>query len=304
MSTPETVTAESLNKLYLSKNIGDSENPEDNRLSLETSVGQVEVISNMGGEESKYKRNEDSAFVLCHDGVVTCGVIDGAGGSGNGYLASSIANAAFRESLMVSADFKIAVKFADEEVRRNGNDLYATATAVQIKETEKGGQYEVDVMGVGDAKTMIVRGDIILREGTTEPQNVAYKALLGSDNEQGYYTHPKLNIITGGLGVPEPELHDRPRFKAIVAESGDIIVMASDGLWDNVSEYEIVEIIKKAEHDPKKIEQEIFKLAYERNNSKSEFIIQHDAKTTVNKTIYKEGKKKGDNITVAVIGLK
>src|SRR3989338_6862951 len=63
---------------------------EDLRVRMKAKLGSVEGVTNYGGERSKYSMNEDNLFVVAHENQLAVGVIDGAGGSGNGSRASSI----------------------------------------------------------------------------------------------------------------------------------------------------------------------------------------------------------------------
>ncbi|MFH2018702.1 MAG: hypothetical protein ABII98_01790, partial [bacterium] len=75
---------------------------EERKLEYEGFYGHISARCDYGGEGSKYKnKNEDSMFVGSSkkDGSLFCGVVDGAGGSGNGLEASIVATEALSYAL-------------------------------------------------------------------------------------------------------------------------------------------------------------------------------------------------------------
>src|SRR6266404_8614128 len=61
------------------------------KFSVKSKLGQVDGFTSFGGPHSKYKENEDTIFAVALPENLTVGVVDGAGGSGNGRLASTLA---------------------------------------------------------------------------------------------------------------------------------------------------------------------------------------------------------------------
>ncbi len=267
-------------------------------LSVETSYGQIEVTSDIGGPESKYKENQDSAFVVATQKSLSIGVIDGIGG-GNGHRATIEANKTFREMLLKGNSIKDSTYEVDTVLRHLDDRCAVTFAGAEIRHL-KGREYEIDLAAIGDARIITVRRGQAVPGGATEFQNTAHTLLKGSPFESEVYNHPLLNQTNGALGAEHVENTSLPQFIRCKGYSGDVIVAASDGVWDSVSEFEITEICKKFNVDAVNIEKAIFDLAIERNNRKDQFTIRHNLTTMVRKTSHKKG---ADNVTVAVISL-
>ena len=153
---------------------------------------------------------------------------------------------------------------------------------------------------------MTLRGQKKFTPGTTVFQNLAQrridaKKIKGKD----YYTDPYINVISGGIGLNRDDV-DKPGALQFEAEKGDIMVLASDGFWDIVSEYEVEKICQEST-DSQEMERKLFDLAYARNNIFGAFIIQHSETESTSKALItlKEDEdavlKGGDNITLAVV---
>lgn len=244
-------------------------------------------------------------FALARENQTVVGVIDGAGGSENGRRASRIGSAVFAKAFREGIAMEQALKLADAAIREHAPKSYAAGVIIEI---ERDGERRAVTIGyTADCKAMTLRGNKKLSEGTTKFQNVAQaKVDLGLREPHEYYTDESINMITGGLGVPDPEHHDKPGVIGFAGQTGDIIVAGSDGFWDIVSEYEIEEFARACGASAK-LEERLFALAYERNNSVEPFTIQHSEDVAVEKQLSKikaDGlHKRGDNITLAVVEL-
>jgi serine/threonine protein phosphatase PrpC len=199
----------------------------------------VTSTTTYGGPGSKYRTiNEDSFFFGINvNKSLIVGVVDGAGGSCFGYLAGKLANEALATKLYEGKNVIAAFAAADEHVILNGKGGYATGVAVEIDENRF-----VQIAAKGDTRAMTVRDGALVREGTTIIQSdVAKKIEQGILPPHAIHTAKGRNIIYSIIGN-----HNMPlTSSAFQAESGDQLVLASDGLWDVISDFEITQMAKK-----------------------------------------------------------
>ncbi len=269
---------------------------------IQTRQGSVNAITNEGGEHSKYSANEDALAVVALPEQITVVVIDGAGGSGNGRLAATIATAVTERLAREGKGVEDILKSVDKTVTENAQAGYACGVIIQIGSKENA--REVTLGYSGDSKVMTIRANAKLAEGTTPYQNFA-EAMIATGNikPEEYYTFPMLNTITGGLGGGQLP----PETKKFEGQAGDVMVAASDGFWDNVSEYEILKLWQESS-SAAEFQNKLYALALERNNATQPFTIQHSEDIAVEKLLNKvhQGQLKdaGDNVTIAVVEMK
>jgi serine/threonine protein phosphatase PrpC len=275
---------------------------ENSEFNVNSVIAKVHLKTDFGGENSKYTSNEDSAFIIAlngdrnDNGYLAVGVLDGAGGSKNefgekvgGKMASRIGSAAFAQKFRDCTDIKEAFSYADQKICRLGEGSYATCLILTVE--QEGKNKLAKICYAGDCKATTIRNKRILKKGTTKMQN---RALEIAKSEKEYYQNLHLShIITNQIGLYEGVYKlESVEFNA---KSRDVVVMASDGFWDIVSEYEVQEMAKQYS-DSAKLQKELFELAYKRNNLKNKFEI----KTGDNESVTVE-RKRGDNITLAVV---
>lgn len=271
--------------------------PEAEReLHLKTPLGEIHGRSDCGGAGSKYKEeNQDAMLAGVSSGKKLFAlVVDGAGGSHDPLFA--VRDVLAQASADLSADVDVHEILSKEYERlielqkgKKGEEKsYACAVALQLDENGK-----VMLVWSGDSRAVTVRRDAVLLEGSTTMQNEVAKLIKqGLVPPENYYTHPFNHLIKGALGLRK----EKPEFITFQAEDKDQIILASDGLWDVVSEFEVVELSEK--YRGSELQREIFKLAHKRNNSTKPFTIVHAPGVEV------EMQPKfdhGDNITVVVV---
>lgn len=274
--------------------------------------GVVDARTDRGGPWTKYKTiNEDTMFVVSTEETFVVGVIDGAGGSGNGRLASVTAtNAALEAAREGRQDMGMLMRTLDEAVKKEAKDPasgkqgYAAGVILQLSTTPDGKRM-AEIGYAGDCKAMTIRQGQKLDEGTTKFQNMAqYYVEKGQIPPEGYYTNSRLNVITtslGGGGNWAP-----PGVCSFESLPGDMSILASDGFWDVVSEQEILDtwaaLQQHGRGSVKDLEDALFRLGMSRNGSDPEkdpqpFAITHAEGVEVEKTLVW-----GDNFTLAIVG--
>lgn len=257
----------------------------------------VMSLTTYGGPASKYRDiNEDSCFFgISESNSVVTGVIDGSGGSQHGYLGGKLANQTLSNELQRDATIACAFKYADANVILNARGGYATAAIVKIDSN-----LNVKMGCKGDSKALTLRNGKPLNQGTTKIQSVvARKIEQGELPAHAIHTGKKKNIIYSMIGD-----HDLPLYETeFQGKPGDLIVIASDGLWDVATDYEVNEMSKI--FTGVTLEWALYELAYLRNNSKQPYFIQFSKdQHHLMHPLFKNGRKcRGDNITVQVVEL-
>lgn len=245
-----------------------------------------------GGNGSKYKViNEDSIFSsVSSDGIGCFGVIDGSGGSANGFLAGMLANEQLFTQLKSGIGIEDAFTITHNNIKKNIPGAYATAAIVKINNHQLVGG------AVGDTKILTIRNRKIFTEGTTIPHSkVRFLIDRGDLPAEAIHTSPIINQITQAIGSTTNKDLNISKIKFKV-QPKDIIIIASDGVFDLVSDYEILQWSKT--HFGESLEDKIFKTAFDRNNSLKPFTIQF-SKDQVLEMKAKFGV--GDNISLQVI---
>ena len=285
---------------------------EEKHKNIETGLGPVIVTCDYGGSHSKYDVENQDSFVCGNtkDGSTFVAVIDGAGGSGGGLEASIHANSDLGTNLTQGVSPLEALRSANKsligineqkslQARADGrrfdwdfDDIYATAVAVKVEKSRR-----VLLAASGDSKIATIRNGAILREGTTSMQNIPSQLIDRSIlDPEDYYCHPSKSSITGGLGIKNGE---QPMGQEFLGQDKDRIVLASDGLWDLVSEYEVAWLSNQC-RTAAEFQAALFKMAYDRNNADFPYHIEHAPGVLVSMPSYRKG---GDNITIAVMEL-
>lgn len=211
---------------------------------------QIGFKSNAGVVREK---NEDACFVIpSHDVYV---VADGVGGNNAGEIASRTAVQGVAEYVMerpledCETDEEICSYFIDclarvnEEVYRLGHQHRANrgmATTAVIACLRNGKAY---IANVGDSRAYLMRAGTL--EKLTEDHTYVNELLKsGVITEEEAETHMQRNVITRAVGA-EPFV--KSDFYRIPVEEGDILMLCSDGLYGEVEEQLLTEILTRDE---------------------------------------------------------
>ncbi len=100
------------------------------------------------------------------------------------------------------------------------------------------------VAHVGDSRAYFINDDI--RQITRDHSVVQYLIDTGRITKEAAKTHPDRNVITRAVGVnPEVDID----VDIIPINEGEIILICSDGLYEYVSENEMLDMIKNPDED-------------------------------------------------------
>ncbi len=199
------------------------------------------------------EKNEDACFVIPSHNVYV--VADGVGGNNAGEIASRTAVQGVAEYVTkvpvenCETDEEICSYFLDciasinEQVYRFGHEHKENrgmATTIVVAYIYNGKAY---IMNVGDSRAYLMRGDDLqqLTEDHTYVNELVRSGVITKEEAE---THSQRNVITRAIGA-EPFV--KTDFYRIPIEEGDILMLCSDGLYGEVEEQTLIEILKKDE---------------------------------------------------------
>jgi serine/threonine protein phosphatase PrpC len=179
-------------------------------------------------------------------------IADGMGGHAHGRLASHLAVRAILETVVPGlvasntieseqiVDILIdGVHWANQVIFQYGQeqhtDMGTTITAVLLLD-------EIAyVINVGDSRTYVYRPGAGLTQITRDHSLVARLVETGAIKPDDVYTHPERNKVYRGLGDKMDVTVD---WFVLPVQTGDMLLLCSDGLWEMVRDARIAEILQ------------------------------------------------------------
>lgn len=210
----------------------------------------------------KRQSNEDSYFVLPNENVYM--VADGVGGNNSGEVASSEAVTTIAHMIknrklddlqedLIENFFKNCIKTVNEKIFSAGKEDEANrgmATTLIICYVRGNTAY---FMNIGDSRAYLYR-EGNLDQITEDHTYVNTLLKLGVITEEQMEDHQKGHVITRALGADEEV---EPDFYKVEIEDKDIFLLCSDGLYGEVKEKTIVEIIEREKNNMQNLTQEL-----------------------------------------------
>ncbi len=203
------------------------------------------------------KNNEDACFVIPKENVyILC---DGVGGNNSGEVASRKTVSGIAEYVSANSLEKVRTlrtvrtyfdsclqKINYEILTESRNSVENRGMATTLVLTYFTGQ-RVYAMNVGDSRAYILR-DGKLRQITEDHTYVNSLVKAGVITEEEAVDHENRNMITRAVGA---DYGVQPDFFSCRIRTGDIIMMCSDGLYDEVPEEDIIRLMseKKSMND-------------------------------------------------------
>ena len=214
-------------------------------------------LSDPGRDPTKQINEDSSGYLESAHGHLAV-VCDGMGGHAAGRAASQTAlstlleqvqntgsapDATHRERRAAAEVLKRAMEAAGRAVYAIGGDAPANvrpgSTAVAVLVHEGG----AEVAHVGDSRAYLVRAGSLQRL-TRDHSMVQQMVIAGMLDAQQAAAHPDANKLTRALGMtPEVEVELSPQ--PVELRPGDVILLASDGLTDLVTDDEILNLVRK-----------------------------------------------------------
>lgn len=200
-------------------------------------------------DAGKVRQNNEDAL-LCGEGrdPALFAVADGIGGFEAGEVASSMVVESL-ESLEPGGSLPGAIQEANRRIysAASGDEKLAGmgTTIVAVRLTDPGGTPEAEVSHVGDSRLYLLR-DGEMQPLTEDHSLVAELVRSGSLTRAQASEHPQKNLITRALGAEEEVEVESSRFEI---QSGDRLVLCSDGLPDMVPEARISDLVSGGGQD-------------------------------------------------------
>jgi serine/threonine protein phosphatase PrpC len=187
---------------------------------------------------------EDSAALvpLREDGLALM-VADGVGGLPTGWKASGITLekvcAALKDAKNDDALLRNAILDGIDEANGSLRELgTGTSTTLVVAEIR---DQQVRTFHIGDSSAWICGQRGVMKLQTTPHSPVGFALEAGFVNEKEALHHEDLNLVSNVVGSADMRIEIGSR---LPLAPKDTLLIASDGLFDNVLESEIVEIIR------------------------------------------------------------
>ncbi len=191
--------------------------------------------------------NEDACALIPYDeesGVIV--VADGCGGLPGGERASEIAVSAIRATVRAAAkagtELRGAVLDGIERANQQVSALgIGAGTTLAIAELSKN---RVRTYHVGDSQIMIVGQMGKVKLTTMSHSPVGYALESGLIGEKEAMMHAERHLVSNLIGMPTMRIEVGP---SIELSPKDTVIVASDGLFDNMSMSEIADTCRKGQ---------------------------------------------------------
>ena len=212
---------------------------------LELSVGGGSMVAFTCRAPDKESDNEDSVAAIPYgpDAVVLV-VADGAGGLPAGRRASQAAvrsleaslNVAMSETMLLRTAILNGIDAANAAVLELGNGSATTLTVVTI-EGQIARSYQI-----GDSEAIVIgqRGRIRAQTMAHSPTGFAVEA--GMLDQRAALHHEERHLVSNFIGTADMRIDMGAGIKL---NPRDTVLLASDGLTDNVHAHEITELVRK-----------------------------------------------------------
>lgn len=194
----------------------------------------------------KQTRNEDSAAWIAWPDAMLMAVADGVGGQPAGGEASELAITMLLERFLgedqdISHEaFRDGVldvfENANRQIRGLGVGSGTTFTVATVCNDR------ARVFSVGDSSTLICGSKGKVRFVNTPHSPTGYAVAAGILDEDDALHHAERHLLSNLVGTPDMHIDIGPLVKL---SSGDRILVASDGLWDNMYIDEILKAVRK-----------------------------------------------------------
>ncbi len=211
---------------------------------LDCPAGQIAVVCHAKPEQGRL--NEDSLAVFPLSGEQACLVVaDGMGGGAQGEEASRIVVESIGKSLADApgnADFPTlryavlaGIEAANREVLAMGVGAGSTVVAAVVSPEQ------FAFLHAGDSLGMVVGQKGRIKTQTSAHSPVGYALEAGFVDAESAMFHPERHVVSNMVGMERLriELGTSQRFN-----TKDTLVLGTDGLFDNLTTAEIVDLIR------------------------------------------------------------
>ena len=211
----------------------------------EAGAGGGQFVAYTCRSPDKQTENEDTVAVIPYGPQAAVLVVaDGAGGLPAGKRASAQAvttlidslNTSMAETMMLRNAILNGIEAANSAVQQLGNGSATTLTVVTIE------GLAARAYQIGDSEALIVgqRGVLKLQTPVHSPTGLAVEA--GFLDQREALHHEERHLVSNFLGTPDMRID---MGGAVTLRPRDTVLIASDGLMDNVHAEETIERIRK-----------------------------------------------------------
>jgi len=191
--------------------------------------------------------NQDSSAIIPFDdesGILV--VADGAGGLPSGDQASEVAIQAMKQSVKAAIRTKAplrsaildGIELANRQVMALGLGAATTLAVAEIN-----GKI-LRTYHVGDSQVLLVGSKGTIKRQTMSHSPVGYGVEAGLIDEDAAIHHEERHLVSNLLGFPTMHIEVGP---PVTLAAKDTVVIASDGLYDNLTMEEIAEVCRKGQ---------------------------------------------------------
>lgn len=213
---------------------------------LTTPLG--EVVVHTRESPARGRPNEDSAGVVALDRGLILLVADGVGGAPGGQTASRraierLADHGLKNSGPESLrEIVLAgLELSNQEILSLGNGSATTIVCANLQPSESGGVL-FRSLHVGDSVALVTGQRGRVKHQSISHSPVGYLVEAGVLDEDDAMTHEDRHIVSNLVGSQKMSIDIGPKFELA---PHDTVLIASDGVTDNLYSDEIVEIIRK-----------------------------------------------------------
>jgi serine/threonine protein phosphatase PrpC len=207
-------------------------------------IGGGQVLAYTGRAPDKESENQDTVGIIPYgpDAAVLV-VADGAGGLPAGRRASQVAVATLDQSLQVAASKTMflrdailnGIESANQAVLNLANGSATTMTVVTI-ERRVARMYQI-----GDSEALITGQRGLVRAQTMAHSPTGFAVEAGFLDEREALHHEERHLVSNFIGTSDMRMDIGA---SIELQSRDTVLVASDGLTDNIHMHEIIELMR------------------------------------------------------------
>ena len=230
-----------------------ADTPGHAKLYFECDMREIDILGFCGGTAAVFSMsnpatsgaNEDAAALIPHDASSGALVVaDGAGGLRGGGQASNITVKALKESLENSGPntqpLRESILGGIEQANRTIGDLaIGAATTVAVAEIQG---TKLRPYHAGDTQILVfgIAGDV--KHLTVSHSPTGYAVQMGLLDERQAMVHEDRHLLFNVVGIPDMRIEMGMEVDLVV---GDTVVIACDGLFDNLAPDEVVEMMRQ-----------------------------------------------------------